>query len=117
MPIALPQALAGLWRDVLVDHQGARNALKGGVLPILTRLTLITTADPIRVDREVTARSGFELAHDRDGDTVTRLFMNVWSEVSGTAGKLGRQNQAGELTVAGTVFAEHTFTKIPRAPG
>ncbi len=115
MPLGLPQALAGLWREVLVDHQGARNALKGGVIPILTRMTLITTGDPIRVDREVEASSGFELAHDRDGDQVTRLFMNVWSEVRGTGGKLGRHDKAGDRTLAGTVFAEHTFTR-PMAP-
>ena len=117
MPIALPQALAGLWREVLVDHRGARNAIKSGVIPILTRLTLITTGEPIRVDREVEATSGFELAHDRDRDEVSRLFMNVWSEVRGTAGKLGRHDQAGDRTLAGTVFAEHTFTRLLAPPG
>ena len=93
MPIALPQVLAGLWREVLVEHVGALNALKGGILPILTRMTLVTTAAPIRVDRPYEATSGFELAHDLEPGTsdVSRLFMNVWSEVRGVGGGLSRQ--------------------------
>ena len=116
MPIAIPAAMAGLWRDVLVDHVGAKNALKTGVLPILTRLTLATSGNAIRVDRPVESHCGFELAHDRDGDAVSRLFMNVWANVSGTGGKLSRHTQAGDLTLAGTLFGEHTYTRLLGPP-
>jgi len=110
--IAVPSALATLWRDVLVDHPGARNALNVGILPILTRFTLRSFDQPIRVDREVHTHTGFALAHDPAGP---RIFMHVWSELRGTAGKLGRNPTAGDLTLAGTLFAEHTFTR-PLAP-
>jgi hypothetical protein len=119
IPLALTAASAGLWREVLVDHKGARNALREGVLPILTRNTLITTGVQIRVDREIECRAGFELAHDRDANgEVTRLFMNVWAEVHGTAGKLtrGHNNAPGEKVLAGTLFAEHTFTRLLGPP-
>jgi hypothetical protein len=116
MPIAIPSAMAGLWREVLVDHVGAKNALKTGVLPILTRLTLVTSGNPVRVDRPVESRAGFELAHDRDGDTVTRLFMNVWAEIRGTAGKLSRHTPPGEPTIAGVLFGEHTYTRLLGPP-
>jgi hypothetical protein len=116
MPIAIPSAMAGLWRDVLVDHVGAKNALKTGVIPILTRLTLVTSGNPIRVDRQVESRAGFELAHDRDGDTVTRLYMNVWAEIRGTAGKLSRHTQPGEPAIAGWLFGEHTYTRLLGPP-
>lgn len=115
IPIAAPAGLAGLWRDVLVDHPGQRAALQQGVLPILTRLTVHTFDRAIRVDRPIEARNGFALAHDRSGDEVSRLFMNVWCELSGVGGRLGRTDTAGEPTLAGTVFAEHTFTR-PLAP-
>src|SRR5688572_29237340 len=90
IPIAQPSALAGIWREVLVHHQGHRNALKVGIIPILTRLTINSLEQPIRVDRPIETRLGFTLAHDMHGDEVSRLFMNVWCEIYGIAGKLGR---------------------------
>jgi len=112
IPIAAPSALAGLWRDVLVSHPGARNALMVGILPILTRLTIHSLEQPIRVDRPIESFTGFALAHDA---STSRIFMNVWCEIRGTAGKLGRHATAGDLALAGTLFAEHTFTR-PLAP-
>jgi hypothetical protein len=111
-PIAVPSSLAYLWRDAIVPHPGARNALAQGVLPILTRLTLTSYDQPIRVDRSLDIRAGFQLARD---PATERLYMNVWSEMRGTAGKLSRNATAGELTLAGSLFAEHTFTR-PLAP-
>ncbi len=115
IPVAAPSALAGLWREVLVHHPGARNALQVGILPILTRLTINSLEQPIRVDRPIESRTGFALAHDLQGDEVSRLYMNVWCEIRGAAGRLGRSAAAGDLALAGTVFAEHTFTR-PLAP-
>lgn len=109
MPIALPPQLGSLWRDVLVDHLGARNAIAQGVIPILTRLTVTSLEQPIRVDRPVEAHCGFALAHDD-----TRIFMNVWCELRGAAGRITRRDP-GALALAGTVFAEHVFTR-PLAP-
>jgi hypothetical protein len=115
IPVAAPAALAGLWREVLVAHPGARNALQLGIIPILTRLTINSLDQPIRVDRPIESHTGFALAHDVQGDDVSRLFMNVWCAIRGVAGRLGRNAVAGDLALAGTVFAEHTFTR-PLAP-
>ncbi|MDQ3299297.1 MAG: hypothetical protein M3619_22200 [Myxococcota bacterium] len=115
MPIALPPTLSGLWRTTLVKHEGARNALATGVMPILTRLTLSTLDQPIRVDRPIETHAGFELAHARDGDGVTRLFLLIWSDVRGMAGRVGPRQADGALVPAGRLFAEHTFTR-PLAP-
>lgn len=114
---AIPPAMGGLWRDVLVGHAGARNAVAVGVIPILSRLTLCSFDQPIRVDRPIETISGFELAHERAGDQVTRIFMNVWSEVRGVAGRLSRKATAGDHALAGTLFAEHTFTRLLAPPG
>ena len=115
MPIALPPAMSGLWQAAIVNTPGSRSSIAKGVIPILTRLTLESREQPIRVDRPVQCRAGFELAHARSGDDVTRLFMNVWAEVTGVAGRIGPRPPSGELAMAGTVFAEHTFTR-PLAP-
>ncbi len=111
-PIAVPSSLAYLWRDAIVPHPGARNALAQGVLPILTRLVLTSHDQPIRVDRAIDIRAGFELARD---PATERLYMNVWSEVRGTGGRLARNAAAGDLALAGSLFGEHTFTR-PLAP-
>jgi hypothetical protein len=114
IPVAAPAALAGLWRDLLVDHPGQRNAVQAGIIPILTRFTIHSLDQRIRVDRPIESRTGFALAHDTHNNE-TRIYMNVWCEIHGTAGKLGRNATAGDLSLAGTVFAEHTFTR-PLAP-
>ena len=44
--------------------------------------------------------------------------MNVWAEVRGAAGRISRgTTSAGELVLAGTLFAEHTFTRLLAPPG
>lgn len=113
IPIAAPSALAGIWREVLVDHVGARNAIQQGIIPILTRLTLTSLEQPIRVDRQIQSHTGFELAHD---PATAKIYMNIWCEIRGVAGRLGRNASAGELALAGTVFAEHTFTRLLAPP-
>ena len=114
IPVAAPAALAGLWREVLVDHPGQRAAIQAGIIPILTRLTINSLEQQIRVDRKIESHTGFALAHDIL-DTETRIFMNIWCEIRGVAGKLGRNATAGDLALSGTLFAEHTFTR-PLAP-
>jgi hypothetical protein len=112
LPTSIPSSLAYLWRDVLVPHRGSRNALAQGIFPILTRLTITSHEQPIRVDRPIDIRAGFELARD---PATERIFMNIWTELRGAAGKMSRSAAAGELALAGSLFAEHTFTR-PLAP-
>jgi hypothetical protein len=111
-PIAIPPSLALLWRTVLAPHPGQRNAVKAGVIPILTRLTLVASEQSIRPDQPTEIRAGFLLTRD---PAAERIYMNVWSQVHATAGRLARKATAGELELAGSLFAEHTFTR-PLAP-
>ena len=112
LPIAIPPSLAYLWRDVLTPHPGQRNSIKAGVVPILTRLTLVSSEQSIRPDRPVEIRAGFVLARDPKQE---RIYMNVWSQVHGIAGRLARNSTEGDLVVAGSLFGEHVFTR-PLAP-
>ena len=117
--LAIPPALATLWQTKLGCHPGVRNAAAAGVVSLLTRLTISSFDQPIRVHRAVESTVGFELAHDRDAaGAVSRLFMNVWADVRGTPGRGNRDaSPPGDRApvLAGRAFAEHTFTR-PFAP-
>ena len=115
IPIAMPAQMGGLWEAVLIRHPGARNAMMRGIIPILTRITASTLDQPIRVDRHVEATTGFELARDDGPGEPTRLFLNVWCELAGIAGRMVPPGPDGPRAVAGHLFAEHTFTR-PFAP-
>jgi len=109
IPIAAPAGLAGIWRDLLVHDTSHRETIARGIIPILTRLTIHTTANQVRVDRPFECSNGYELARGSD-----RVHMNVWCELRGVAGRLGKST-TGEHITAGHVFAEHTYTR-PLAP-
>ncbi len=114
IPLALPTSMSGLWHHVLREHPGQRHAVAQGILPIMTRLTLTSLEAPIRVDRPIESHAGFLLAHDRDAAGEARLFLNIWSELRGAAGRVGPR-PPGPPVLAGRLFAEHTFTR-PFAP-
>lgn len=118
MAIAFPPALGWTVWDKLLDQHPAERALAArGVVPILSRLTIVGTDAAVRVDRPATATGGYQLARrERDG-AVDKLFLNMWVEVQGAAGRLVPPQGPGEPVVAGTVFAEHTFTRLFAAPG
>lgn len=117
IPLAIPPSLGGLWQTVITRHPGSRNSIAAGVIPILTRLTLQSFDQPIRIDRGIETRAGFQLAHDLDdAGEVSRLFMCVWSELHGIAGRVGPRQVDGALSRAGTLFAEHTFTRLFAPP-
>ena len=117
LPLAMPAQMSGLWQTVIARHPGSRNAISSGVVPILTRITMTSESQPIRIDRPVEARSGFQLAHDVDETgEVARLFMNVWVDIWGMGGRVGPRQIEGEQTRAGQLFAEHTFTRLFAPP-
>ena len=116
IPLALPMAMSEMWHHVLHAHPGQRSAVASGILPILTRLTLTSLEAPIRVDRPVETRAGFLLAYDRDVDGDARIFLNVWAELHGAAGRIGAR-PPGPPVLAGHLFAEHTFTRLFAPPG
>ncbi|MDX2087485.1 MAG: hypothetical protein SFX73_06535 [Kofleriaceae bacterium] len=116
MPIAVPPTLGVLWQAVIAKHAGSSNAIATGVVPVLTRLTIESYDQPIRVDRPIEIRAGFELAHAKEGGEVARLFMNMWSEVRGMAGRVGPFQRDADYVPAGRLFAEHTFTRLFAPP-
>ena len=52
IPLACPPALGGLWRSSLTVHIGHKNAIKSGVLPLLTRMTIETVVRTLKKLRD-----------------------------------------------------------------
>jgi hypothetical protein len=123
IPIAISPSLSTLWQTAMARHRGAYNAAVVGIHSLLTRLTVLSLDQPIRVHRPFDVTVGFELAHDRDtSGEVSRLFFNTWAEVRGLPGRTGAprsgpRSQAAERVLAGQAFAEHTFTRPFAAAG
>ncbi|MFT3694253.1 MAG: hypothetical protein QM831_13995 [Kofleriaceae bacterium] len=117
IPIALSPAMSGLWRERLTEHAGARNSLRAGIIPVLTRMVMISEDQAIHVNRPTEVHAGFVLAHDRNPDgEVSRIFLNCWAEVRGAAGRIAPGSKPGPLTLAGRIFAEQTFTRLMAPP-
>jgi hypothetical protein len=116
LPIALPAVLAPLWRDVVSPHAATRAAIATGIIPILTRMTLYAEDAPVRADHPGEVHAGFVVAHDGDSDAERKLYFNAWAELRAGAGKLSRGDEPGPRIRAGTLFAEHRFTRPLASP-
>ena len=116
--LAIPPSLATTWNARDARHPGARRARATGLVSLMTRLTVTSLDQPVRVNRPFEVAGGFQIAHDRDqAGAVSKLFMNVWTDVRGRP-HLPREAWAahpasapGELVLAGQAFVEHTFTR------
>jgi hypothetical protein len=113
--LAIPPSLATTWTTRDAANSAARRARATGLVSLLTRLTVTSLDQPVRVNRPFDVTGGFQLAHDRDAaGEVSKLFMNVWTSVRGrphlpeAARAPGRGH---ELVLAGEAFAEHTYTR------
>ena len=116
---ALPTALGVVWRGVAPPAEVRTAMTEHGIIPILTRLRVEAFDGPFSIEEPFAVRGSFSLAHAKSaaGD-VERLFLDIETEVEG---RLGRTNLppppgAGTIAAAGTVFAEHVFTRPFAAP-
>lgn len=114
-PIALSHAVGEIvWREHLARNELLRRLFATGVFPILTRLVIEAGEEPVPVTRPLDGEGVHLFAHDLD-DTgeVDRLFLDIWTSVSGLRGRtnLPKGPGDGERVAVGRVFAEHVFTR------
>jgi hypothetical protein len=105
-----PACYRPLWRS----HPVNERMIQQGVLAILTGMRLEMLGGPIAVMESLSAEGGYMLAHEQDAaGNVTRVFLNLQVNVSGTRGVThGKQPPgAGEPIAVGRAFAEHVFTR------
>ncbi len=112
---SLPHAIGEVvWRHTIGHEDMFRRLLKDGVIPILTRLVIEGTDEPIPVTRPITGRGGWDLAHGLDArGEVDRLFLDIWCDMRGIRGRthLPPANGDGVEVPVGRAFAEHVFTR------
>jgi len=108
---------AALWRDVLERDPALPTMAAQGILPILTRLAVVTGGGPIAVRAPIHAEGGFELVRTLDAEGRTRYRVDLFADATGTYGTVwGTPHaRAGEPVALGSVWAEHILTK-PFAP-
>ena len=115
----LPHAMgtAG-WRTLLRDHP-IRELATQGILPILNRLWVRATDEPVAVGPGYTARARLQLAHTQDeAGNTNRILMHLMSEVFAPRGRTygPAPTGAGERVKVGDLFAQHVFTRPFGAP-
>lgn len=87
--------------------------MSDGILPILTRLVVVTGGGPIAVRAPMQAEGGFELVRTHDTDGRVRFRLDLFADAAGTYGTVwGKPHaRAGEQIALGSMWAEHILTK------
>lgn len=111
----LPHAIGEIvWRQLLKDHPLSTGLREHGVVPMLTRLCLVGSAETVSVRRPLEGQGSFELAHTTDSDgAVNRVLLLIWLSLHGVRARSHGPPPpgAGEPVTVGRVFAEHVFTR------
>lgn len=101
------------WRALL--KQGFAQRLMGsGMVPILTRLVIEGSGGPFSVNGALKLRGAYGFSHVLDArGEVDRIQLGMWLEAALPIGVTygPPPDNAGELTIAGHVYAEHTVTR------
>ncbi len=113
---ALSNALGEtVWKGLLKDHPGNAALRAQGIVPILTRYLAHGTSGPFPMSPTIRSAGTFEFTHSISPTTgeVDRLLLRMWVELFGPTGRTygPAPEEAGTLTLAGRVFAEHVLTK------
>jgi hypothetical protein len=101
------------WRPLM--KQGFAQRLMGsGMVPILSRVVAEGGGGPFSVNGAMKLRGTYGFSHvlDAQGE-VERIQLAMWLEASLPIGVTygAAPNNAGEMTIAGRVYAEHTVTR------
>lgn len=110
---ALPHAIGEVvWRGRLAAHPGNRALLAAGIVPILTRMVVDASDEPVPVTRPMDASGGYDLACAVDAaGEVDRIFLDITVDVRGKRGRTHLPRGDGAEVHVGRVFAEHIFTR------
>jgi hypothetical protein len=107
------------WRR-LMKQPGSKELISQGVVPILTRLVVHGYDGPFAVDPNPQARGTFAFSHvPSEAGGAERILLGMWLEVRAPIGGVygPPPDRAGEVVVAGRVYAEHTLTRPFASPG
>ena len=111
----MPHALGMIgFRKLFAPTPLNRRTREQGIVPILSTLHMEGREGPVAVGNEFPVEASYEVGHSLAPDeSVDRIMLNMRAEVRGTRGVThGPQPEgAGDLILAGRVYAEHVFTR------
>jgi hypothetical protein len=112
--LPLTASLGTFWDKSLMNHPLLPWCREQWVLPILTRLKVSAFGEPFAVEGGLDVDGAYELAKtlDEKGNT-RRLLLNITTELFAPKGRtnLPPPDDLGTRAGAGSVLAEHTFTR------
>lgn len=102
-----------LWERVLVQHPMSRPLAAIGIVPILSRLAVVSLESPIGFGKRPTTRGGFQLAQAVDARGRRRFRLDMGIVVEGVLGRTHGPppEGAGRPLTLGRVLAEHVLTR------
>jgi hypothetical protein len=119
--LAFPHCIGlSVWQNLLAHKPAAHALNRAGVIPILTRMIIEGGDGPHSVRKPLSIEGVAQFAHTEDErGGVDRVMLNMWATAKAPLGRTHGPPppRAGELVVAGRVFAEHVFTRLFAPPG
>lgn len=120
--VLFPSLLSGgappIWSRLLYGQPALRALRAQGIIPVLSRLVIVGSAEPFTLARPFTVTGAYQLAHAGNGDAVERLMSLLWCEMSGPRGRIAgpKPAGAGEQASCGSFFLENVFTRLFAPP-
>jgi hypothetical protein len=111
--LSIPHAAGDvIWRRLVLPNPTTLALYGSGIVPILTRITIVGGSGPFGVHQPMKADGAFRFARAED-----RMLMEFWVSLSGPADRTYPPSppNAGETIEGGAVFAQHVLTR-PFAP-
>ncbi len=112
--LPLTTSLGTVWNTSLLQHPLVPWCTQEAVLPILTRLVVTGAGGPFAIDAKLEVQGAFTLARVADAAGATsKLLMVIETALFAPKGRTNfpPPDDAGARDAAGTVLAEHVFTR------
>jgi hypothetical protein len=106
----LAASLSLVWRNALMDHPLTPWAREQGIIPITTRFVIEGGEGPFAWEGGLSARGSWEITRT---ESPVRFLLIIRTELLAPLGRtnLPPPEGAGQVRSAGTVIAEHVFTR------
>lgn len=106
-----------VWEPVLEVHPASRALIAQGIVPILTRLVVVTGGGPFSARVPVHADGSFELVEARDAEGKRRFRVDMWATMRSVRSSTFAPPPGpdAEPIAVGAMWAEHVITR-PFAP-
>ncbi len=104
---------AAVWRASLLGHPAYRVLRGSGIVPILGRVVIEAGGGPVAVHADVHAEGTFVLTRAIDARGEARLRIDMWADMSATAGRShgAPPANAGARIPIGRMYAEQVLTR------